>query len=372
MDRPVEHILVADVGGTNTGLAVFAHYGEGSFKPIVYEVYGSRRVRSMAALIRRFLRTSAAGLTPGVTRACIDFAGPVEPCRSAAVITNLDWGFTAEQVLDQTPLKEVTLLNDFEAVAYGLEILVANRPESFVRLSRVGKLPGLKSRRQTAVVIGAGTGLGTAILTYDWNSGHYRPIPGEGGHADFGAGDAEELAIAGWIRNRANKSPRNPVDLEKIVSGRGIAYMFEALAELQPGLGGTALVRRIMAEDPQSRPPIIAEHANSDRLCRRVLDIWLRCYARAAKNSALFPLCPDGLFLAGGIAGKMLAELRSGLFMREFTRCDEPNIRTVLTRTPVFVITDYLIGLYGCANVAVNFADDLRPRIAGALDKKYA
>jgi len=60
------------------------------------------------------------------------------------------------------------------------------------------------------------------------------------------------------------------------------------------------------------------------------------------------------VFLAGGIAAKILPEMKSGVFMKEFLRCDIPNIHTILQRIPVFVITDYRIGLYGCANVAAN------------------
>jgi len=46
--------------------------------------------------------------------------------------------------------------------------------------------------------------------------------------------------------------------------------------------------------------------------------------------------------------------MQSGIFMKEFTRCDVPNISPILKKMPVFVITDYRIGLYGCANVAIN------------------
>jgi glucokinase len=102
------------------------------------------------------------------------------------------------------------------------------------------------------------------------------------------------------------------------------------------------------------RPAIIAGNADEDGLCRKALDIWLRCYGGAAKNSAIFPLAPGGVFLAGGIAAKILPEMKSGIFMKEFLRCDIPNIRRILKSIPVFVITDYRIGLYGCANVAAN------------------
>ena len=118
-------------------------------------------------------------------------------------------------------------------------------------------------------------------------------------------------------------------------------------------------MKKVLQADPYDGPAVIVQNARSDKLCRRVLDIWLRCYARAAKNSAIFPLTPGGVFLAGGIASKILPEMQSGIFMKEFTRCDRPNIRSLLKRTPVFVVTDYRIGLYGCANVAVNFFDEM-------------
>ena len=56
-------------------------------------------------------------------------------------MTNLGWGFTAAEIADATGVEELTLMNDFEAVGFGLEVLLANRPEAFVRLSRYGKLP---------------------------------------------------------------------------------------------------------------------------------------------------------------------------------------------------------------------------------------
>jgi glucokinase len=245
-------------------------------------------------------------------------------------------------------------MNDFEAVGYGIEVLLANRPEAFARLSRRGRLPSSRGPKPTAVVIGAGTGLGTTILTYDSRLGRYRPVPGEGGHSDFIAVDEEEFRIAEWIRRNVNHSADNPVDLEKVVSGPGLANVYRALSALEPETGDGAIFARFLKADPYDRPAIIVKHSKTDARCRRTLDIWLRCYGRAAKNYALFPLAPGGVYLAGGVAGKVLPEMRSGIFMREFLRCDMPSIQPILTRTPVFVVTDYRIGLYGCANVALN------------------
>ena len=353
--RPVEeHILVADVGGTHIGIAIMAYRGDGIFQPIRHETFLSKKTRSLPRLLRSFLRQSGMDLKPQIRRACIDFAGPVGPDRKTANITNLDWGFTSEEISHATGLPELTLMNDFEAVGYGIEVLLANRPEAFVRLSRYGKLPPARGPKPTSVIIGAGTGLGTSILAYDPHIGRYRPIPGEGGHSDFIAVGEEEFRIAEWIRRNVNHSPNNPADLEKVVSGPGLANVYRALASLEPTMGDPDVFRAFLAADAYDRPPIIVQHADSDRRCRKALDIWLRCYGRAAKNHALFPLTPGGIYLAGGIAARVLPEMQSGLFMKEFLRCDMPNIRPILTRTPVFVVTDYRIGLYGCANVVIN------------------
>lgn len=349
-----EHLLVSDVGGTHTGIAIFKHDKRGHFAPVRHRTYRSGKARSYPELLRDFLAKEAKGITPPATKACIDFAGPVGPDRSEAVLTNLDWGFSTREIRSTTGINQVTLMNDFEAVGYGVEVLMVNQPEAFVPLSRKRKLPSPGARKPTAVVIGAGTGLGTTILIGDPASGKYRPVPGEGGHTDFIAVDEDEFRIAQWLRENRNRSPKNSIDLETVVSGPGLVNVYSALCELESSPGDRSVMRKVARAEPYNRPAIIFKNADKDRLCRRTVDIWLRCYARAAKNYALFPLAPAGVFLAGGIAAKVLPEMRSGLFMKEFTRCDIPNIRKVLTRTPVFVITDYRIGLYGCANVAAN------------------
>ena len=228
-----------------------------------------------------------------------------------------------------------------------------------MRLSPAGTLPGKDGKKPTALVIGAGTGLGTSILIHDAGMGKYRPVPGEGGHVDFTAVDDIEFRASQWIRKHLNRSPHNPMDCEKIVSGPGLVNLFRALSELQPDEANASIVKKVFQADPYDRPAVIVENARLDRMCRRALDLWLGCYARAAKNSAIFPLTPGGVFLAGGIAAKILPEMQSGIFMKEFTRCDIPSIRALLKRTPVFIVTDYRIGLFGCANVAVNFFEEL-------------
>jgi glucokinase len=209
------------------------------------------------------------------------------------------------------------------------------------------------------VVLGAGTGLGTVILTPDSGSGKYVPIPGEGGHSDFVAVDEFEFQVMQWLRREINQSPGNPLEWEAIVSGPGLNRLYSAVAALEPQLEKPRISQSILRVNQEDRPALIVKNAVRDRLCRKVLNLWLRSYARMAKNSALFPLAPGGVFLAGGIAPKILPHLKSGVFMKEFARCDQDRYRRLLKQTPVFVVTDERIGLFGCVNAALNFSGEL-------------
>jgi len=348
------HILAADIGGTNLSVAIIAQSGRDRYNLVCHHTYRTARIRNIPGFLGNYLKREGRRLIPQVECGSIDFAGPIDSKRKVVSLTNLDARFTADEAIKATGLERLTLLNDFEAVGYGLEVLIENRPEAFVRLSRAGRLPHRSEPMSTVVVLGAGTGLGTTILMPDPATRRFRPLPGEGGHVDYGPVEEEEFRIAQWIRKHKNDSPRNPLNRERVVSGRGLAFVYEALAELRPDLGHRSVRSAILRTKASNRPAVIAQNANRDSLCRKTLDVWLRSYARAAKNSAILPLAPGGVFLAGGVAGKILPEMRSGTFMKEFLRCDIPNIRAILKHIPVFVITDYRIGLYGCANVAVN------------------
>jgi glucokinase len=245
------HVLIADIGGTNTRIAIFAQQINGKIEPVRHKVYASRKISSIPSTLKEFLRIEGRNLVPKIEVLCVGFAGPVGPTRSEARMTNLPWSFYAEEVLAETGLQSVVLLNDFEAVGFGLEILVANKPEAFVRLSRSGSLSKISREKPTIVVIGAGTGLGTAILTPDSESGKYMPIPGEGGHSDFIALDEFEFQVMQWLRQATNQSPDNPLEWEAIVSGPGLNKLYQAIAALEPQLEKSRISQSILRVDPR-------------------------------------------------------------------------------------------------------------------------
>ena len=96
MAKVERHVLTADIGGTHTGIAIFASRGADRLEPVCHKTFRTSRIASIPDLLGRFLRKEGGRLKPEVRHACIDFAGPLGPDRQRARLTNLPQTFTAD------------------------------------------------------------------------------------------------------------------------------------------------------------------------------------------------------------------------------------------------------------------------------------
>jgi glucokinase len=96
-------------------------------------------------------------------------------------------------------------------------------------------------------------------------------------------------------------------------------------------------------------PAVVSKHAlaKSDRLCVQALDLFVAAYGAEAGNLALNCLPYGGLYLAGGVGGKILPKLQDGEFMENFL--DKGRMRSLLENIPVSLITNPKVGLLGAA-----------------------
>jgi glucokinase len=77
-------------------------------------------------------------------------------------------------------------------------------------------------------------------------------------------------------------------------------------------------------------------------LAEQALDLWISIYGAEAGNMALKVLASGGVFLAGGIAPKILPKLSGPLFMQAFL--SKGRLQPVLEDIPVRVITNEKTG----------------------------
>jgi glucokinase len=323
-------ILAGDVGGTKTLVALYAQEGDRR-TPRFERSYRSSDYADFASLLARFRDEAAAalGARPRLTRACFGVAGPVEGER--VKVTNLPWEIDARALARAFDIERVSLVNDFAAAACGVEAL---GPSDLVTLQQGEPVPDAPR-----VVLGAGTGLGIAYTVAE--RAGYRVIPGEGGHVGFAPADEDQVAL--WRRVRAECGR---VELEHILSGSGLARIYAFLRTAGRHPESDAVARELAAGDAAAA---IARNAinRNDPLASAALDLFVACYGAAAGDQALAVAARGGVYVAGGIAPKILPRLAAGGFVAAFNA--KGAFTELARKMPVRVVVDERIGLLGAA-----------------------
>jgi glucokinase len=127
--------------------------------------------------------------------------------------------------------ESVKLINDFEAVAYGVKHLVKDKD---ILTLQDGEPQG---KNGTIIVAGAATGLGKSFLIY--HEDDEVAYPTEGGHTNFAPRSELEFALLQYILNNVrdeNNKPLDRVSVERIISGRGIVGIYRFLQDCQDPL----------------------------------------------------------------------------------------------------------------------------------------
>ncbi len=334
-------ILVGDIGGTNTTLAAVEHGN--SFVVRSRERFQTARLSGITEALASY-RERHEDLWAAAELCCLSGAGPVRDgvCR----MTNVHFVINREEV-EQYVGKPTFVINDFSAICYALPLL-----ETHTQINTtVFRHPDGSTRPahgNVRAVVGAGTGLGTGYLIED--RGHYVAHPSEGGHAGFTSVDPLTDEFTAYLRRRFSMQP----GAEQYVSGQGIANAFAFFCETAR-LGRDDTVASILELRDADRPAAIARAARSHEGCARIMRFFVELYARHASNTALFFLPFGGLYLAGGIAAKNEEWFtRDDLFMRTFETNYNERITPLLRETPVILIKDYEVSLYGAAHAALS------------------
>ena len=320
-------VLGGDVGGTNARLAVVELDGR-TARVVRERKYRSRDYPGLAPIVRRFCEEE--GARPD--RACFGIACPVVGDECTA--PNLPWTINARQLAADIEIPRTTIINDFVAVGYGIESL---GPADLATLQE-----GRLQPQGPIALIGAGTGLGQGFLF--WESDHYRVLASEGGHGDFAPRGALQAGLLEFLRREFHR-----VSWERLLSGPGMVNTYRYLLA-SAAAPEQATVRSEMAqEDPAA---VIARHAlaGTDCLSDRALDLFCEILGAQAGNLALTVVATGGVYLAGGIAPRVVERLRSGPFLKAFG--DKGRLSELLSRIPVHVIMTPNVALLGAAAVA--------------------
>jgi glucokinase len=325
-------VLAGDIGGTKTLLQI-AECRAGRCRVVREQRFDSGAYDSLSSIIREFLKEDK---KLSVKTACFGIAGPVKQTAKgeSVKVTNLPWEIRGPDLRRKFKFPALRLINDFQAIGYGLEALV--------KKDRVDLQKGRPVRHAPRAVLGAGTGLGQGILI--WDEDHYAPVATEGGHANFAPTDELQLDLARHLLKTHGRT-----SWELVLSGHGLVELYSFMKTRGEIPESPALARTMQSDDPAA---IITRAAleQNDPLATRTLDLFVDIYGAQAGNLALTAGASGGVYIAGGIAPKILSRLTDGRFMRAFL--NKGRMRPYVEAIPVQVVTNLQVGLIGAVRAA--------------------
>jgi len=321
-------ILAGDIGGTNARLAFF-NVLDGRFDLVSASIFPSREYSGLDKIVTEFVSSSS--VHPET--ACFGVAGPV---RDGKVETsNLPWIVESTRLASELNIEKALLINDLEATAWGIAALDA---KDLVTLNQI-KEPAIGNQ----AVIAAGTGLGEAGLYWDGEQHHI--FASEGGHTDFAPRNDLEVELFCHLTKRFGH-----VSFERILSGPGLINVYEFLRDSKRGTEQKWLRDEMAQEDPAAAISR-AGMEGKDPLSEQAVDIFVSVYGAEAGNLALKTKSTGGLYVAGGIAPKMLAKLTTPAFIKAFM--EKGRMQHLMETIPVHIITNDKLALLGAARCAV-------------------
>jgi glucokinase len=307
--------LVADVGGTNTRLALF--------DPRTNELravaaYINREHERFEDIITLWLGTLD---EPAPTVCCIAVAAP--PAGDQVTMINIDWSFSCRELAANFGFSRLLQINDFEANAYALPHLVKG---DYAQLHA-----GHGAATGALAVVGPGTGLGGATL--DTVAGSHRARACEPGHMGLAPATALELEL-----HRLLLARHGELHAELLVSGPGLQRLYHCLGEIrdetvEPLTPSEISGRALMGQDP---------------LCTLALNTFCALLGSVSGDFVLANGAYGGLYLAGGIIPRMIPFLRSSTFAQRFR--EKGAMTEHLDAVPLYVITTSHPGLIGAAH----------------------
>ena len=318
-------LIAGDIGGTHSRLAWVAGEVEGMQHLRFEQAYASVAFATADDLIRQFITDAKQPVSPD----CLLLALPGPLHAQHASLTNLDWTLDAADMGVTLGMASVRFINDFQAAAAGVATLTAS--DVVVLNSHPAEAGAVRA------ITGAGTGLGLAFML-DNDSGRYQNFASEGGHIDFAPANAMQSRLLERLR-----AEHGHVSWERVASGLAMndLYRFCCVENSRPlpdeTIAGAALSARAEA---------------GDAAAEAALALFIDLYGAWVGNVALLYQPCGGLYVAGGVSLNLRERMQSPRFMAAAT--DKGRMRSVVERTPIFLIINSRVGLQGA--IATAFA----------------
>lgn len=309
MTHTVPLILAADIGGTNTRVALL----DGTvLREQTVTRYVNAKSNGLEDILRDYLSTH--DVKPDAVSVAL--AGPVNG--DSGQLTNLDWTITTQGASEATGGAMGVLLNDLSAQGHALPFLSQDALTPVQDRTNISAGPCL--------MIGLGTGMNVAPV-HQMGTRTYVP-PAEAGHTSFSPQDEELEALNNYLETKIGH-----VATEDVLSGRGLEYAYEYVS-----------TNRISAAE------VMALCTNGDRQAQTAAGFLIRTLGHFAGDMALTHLPFGGIFLVGGVARALLPFMDQHGFSSCFA--SKGRFAGFMAQFSVHLVQDDYAALVGAASYA--------------------
>jgi glucokinase len=321
-------VLAGDIGGTKTNLALY-QATETGLKVLQTGRYPSDEYTSGVDILKQFLSENNLSAPDRIS---LGVAGPI--LHGKVELTNLNWDLDIKEISSAMGVTAVALINDLEAIAYGLAGLTE---EDFITLH-----PGDETMSGNMAIIAPGTGLGEAGLY--WNGEHHFPFPTEGGHSDFAPRTDLDIELLKFMQQEYGV-----VSWEKVVAGPAIVDIYRFLRDVKKMEEPEWLKKELDIEPAKMDSAVISQAALQQKsaICIKTMELFVRYLARESSNLVLKMKATGGLFIGGGIPPKIAPLLQQKEFFENYMDCD--RMQHLQEKVPIRMIKNDKTGMIGAA-----------------------
>ncbi|VEB32545.1 glucokinase [Legionella cherrii] len=314
VDDLKSYAIVADIGGT------FARFSRVNLENLVMdkiEIYSCAAFTSLESVLLAYKEQHQ---LEEINQVVLAIACPV--LDDVLCMTNTHWTFSISELKHKLNLKELNVLNDFNAIAMSLPVL------SDQQIIQIGR--GSANPNGARAVLGPGTGLGVAFLVPGREG--YLAHAGEGGHISWGAKTEQE-----WFIYCHLKKKYDHVSYERLLSGQGLENLYQALTALhqkeKPPIPASEIITLALTQQCTIAEAAVAQ--------------FFAILGAYAGDLALIVAAFGGIYIAGGIVPRLISLLSGSDFRARFE--EKGRFSEFNAKIPTYVITAEQPGILGAA-----------------------
>lgn len=314
--------LIADIGATNTRIAIAAPANP---VPLAYWRYETKAFTDLKTPLQAAL---AQWSGPQPDEAICALASPVNG--DEITLTNVGWSFSIQQTQQALNLDRLIVVNDWVAQAWAVTQLTG----ADCRELR----GGVPNPRAPILVMGPGTGLGSAALIP--HGKEWRAIACEGGHISFAPTNARESAIVRCIHGA-----HRHCSAERVASGLGISTIYAAICAVD--------AINPISEDPAAIS--VAAHQGNPQ-AKETFSLFSGALGSVVGDLALAIGARGGIYIGGGLLPAITTLFDQEAFLARSIA--KGRFSNYLSRIPMWQIVSDNAALVGLATVPSQQANE--------------